>query len=477
MRSLGTVRPQDVVEALESVEVAVVVVCGGDVACNRRADELFGDRLGEVLRRLDGVGVRKDVECLCADGSRRVFDVHGGRTGEGRGATEVWMFHDVTEDRRVATRLLHSTRLADVGQLAAGIAHEFNNILAVIEGLAQIHEGVLRRRPVVDTETVDILERIINQAERAAKIVRQIQDFAAPPEGKRAPCRLDEVVQAVVKLAEHQAELEGIGFRLDLEEGVVVHCDQGQLEQVLMNLVQNARYALLPKSGGTITVRLRRVGGEWAEVRVEDDGVGMAPETAARVFEPFFTTRYRPREGSPSVRGSGLGLAVSRSIVERHGGRIELVRTAPGAGAEFRILLPLHRVPFEDVPRGGEPPAEERPLPGRVLVVEAERELAASIGRVLKERGVGVVDICHTAAEALDAVRTRLYDVVLLDLFLPDAGGKGLVESLKRTDPQLRIVGMTGRVDADGEGWKRWGLDAVLRKPFRMDEMARVLAG
>lgn len=468
-------------KALEVSEIPVMVV-GDDgrvLGANRSAEVLAGgamEELGREARRGQErkESFRNEVEWT-GGGERRRFEVYGQRVpAAGGGAVMMWMF-DVTEDRRLASRLLHSTRLSVVGQLATGIAHEFNNILAVIEGLAQVHTGVLRRRSVADPETEEILGRIINQAERAARIVRQIQDFAAPAEGKRRSCRLDAVVGTAVRLTEHQAELENIRFRLELEE-VTTLCDEGQIEQVLMNLIQNARYALWPKGGGTITVRLRRTVTGMAELVVADDGVGMDAETARRVFEPFFTTRSHPSKDRPSVRGSGLGLAVCRSIVAHHGGTIDLVRTAPGEGSEFRILLPLHEGGTEGEERGTGGAVKEVPLPGRVLVVEAERDLAESLGRGLREAGVERVDVRFSAAEATEAVRTSLYDVLLLDVSLPDGGGRELIGRIRGIDPQVRIVCMTGRVDAEDE-WRAWGAEALLVKPFRIDEMVKVLSG
>jgi PAS domain S-box-containing protein len=447
-----------------------------DVFPGESADRM----LKEVLKAFSiGRTHRCELEVIRA-GDVRLFTatLHPFRLGTKESPVDACLgvVRDTTEEHRLNANLLHSVRLSAVGQLAAGVAHEFNNILAVIEGLAQIRLAGLERTgrgaqdPTI-SETADIFRRIINQAERAARITRQVQDFAMPRTGIRGACRLEELLKNAVRLNTPQSGIERVEIETELESGLAVIGDAGQLEQVFMNLLQNARHSIIPKGQGRIKVLLVR-SGEQAEIRFIDNGVGMEAKTAERIFEPFFTTKGTASLEKIGIRGTGLGLAVSRSVIEAHDGTIELSSSVPGEGSEFRIFLPLCD-PDDAGPDSCAPGLRHSRavLPDRVLVVEAERELAESLAQSLRDRGCREVAVRFNGSDAVEAVRTALFDAVLLDVSLPDAEISSLISRIRGLDTQVRIICMTGRVDEEVGRWKEWGADGLLRKPFQPEAM------
>jgi len=229
-------------------------------------------------------------------------------------------------------------RMASIGKLAAVVAHEINNPLAGILTYAKLLKKRAAKEPTVNIENVEMLELIESESRRCGEIVRNLMTFGRPSSMNYEPADLNGVIDRCVRLVRHQLELKNIELRLNLARDLAsVRCDPGQIEQVVLALVMNAIDAM--PNGGTLTfVTHKAPGGTDVQVEVGDDGVGMPPEILKNMFEPFFTTKERGR-------GLGLGLAISRQIVERHQGRIE-VKSELGRGTLFTITLPM-QVPIQ----------------------------------------------------------------------------------------------------------------------------------
>jgi PAS domain S-box-containing protein len=244
---------------------------------------------------------------------------------------------DQTERRAWERGAMHSERLASIGQLAAGVAHEINTPLANIMLIAES----IRRRST-DPWTQGRVGSVLQQTEFAAKIVRGLLDFARRPEAQVGEVELSELVRDAVGFLKGKQSVD-----VDVEvvvppERVLVRADREQIRQVVMNLLNNAYDAL--DGHGRLVVDVQ-ASPEWAHIRVTDNGPGMPPEVVSHLFEPFFTTK-------PEGKGTGLGLAICHGIVESHGGSIE-VETEPGHGTTFDVRLP--RVPVEGRPPAGPP--------------------------------------------------------------------------------------------------------------------------
>ncbi|HYA61606.1 MAG TPA: ATP-binding protein [Candidatus Sulfotelmatobacter sp.] len=229
--------------------------------------------------------------------------------------------------------MLRVERMASIGKLAAVVAHEINNPLAGILTYAKLLKKRLSRGPEPNAENINMLDLVESESRRCGEIVKNLMTFARPTSMNREPANLNTVIDRCLRLVQHQLELKNIELHKPLQADLpLVRCDAGQIEQVVLALVMNAIDAM--PNGGNLTVTSR--GGPDArhvQIEVRDDGVGMPPDVLSNMFEPFFTTKERGR-------GLGLGLAISRNIVDRHGGRIE-VASQPGRGTTFTITLPL----------------------------------------------------------------------------------------------------------------------------------------
>jgi len=224
-------------------------------------------------------------------------------------------------------------RMASIGKLAAVVAHEINNPLAGILTYAKLLKKRVSKDPEANRENIEMLDLIESESRRCGEIVRNLMTFGRPSAMNYEPADLNSVIDRCVRLVNHQLELKNIELNLELAKDLApVRCDPGQIEQVLLALVMNAIDAM--PNGGTLTLGTRKgPSGSDVQVQVRDDGVGMPPEVLKNMFEPFFTTKERGR-------GLGLGLAISRQIVERHQGRIE-VKSELGRGTQFTITLPM----------------------------------------------------------------------------------------------------------------------------------------
>jgi two-component system cell cycle sensor histidine kinase/response regulator CckA len=367
-------------------------------------------------------------------------------------------------------------KMEAVGRLAGGIAHDFNNILTVINGCSEVL--LLTDRPGAERE---LIQEIKKAGERGAALTRQLADFSRkkPAEPKLVDlgglvCGMETMLQRLVR-EDIRLVLHPHPVRLP------ILADPGQVEQVVMNLVINARDAM--PAGGTITVATDCVaagGVLHALLKVTDTGVGMDKATKARIFEPFFTTKA-------AGKGTGLGLATVYGIVQQTGGRID-VFSAPGKGATFRIRLPLAEegalAPTESPPSEAAATADpDRPVDrGTVLLVEDEGGVRAMVRRALLSAGYTVVE----ARDGLEAiVRSHTHrgpiDLVLTDVVMPRLGGAELVPILKRRHPRMRTVFMSGYTQSV---MMTQGVDEdapCMIKPFSADDVTRtvraVLAG
>jgi two-component system NtrC family sensor kinase len=250
------------------------------------------------------------------------------------------------ELRGAQDEMLRVERMASIGKLAAVVAHEINNPLAGILTYAKLLKKRLGREPQPNEESISMLDLVESESRRCGEIVKNLMTFARPTSMNREPADLNGIIDRCVRLVQHQLKLKNIELHPNLEKELpLFRCDSGQIEQVILALMMNAIDAM--PSGGNLTLTSRKAQQSgFIQIEVRDDGVGMPPDVLANMFEPFFTTKEHGR-------GLGLGLAISRNIVDRHGGRIE-VASQPGRGTAFTITLPLksNAVPAATSPIG-----------------------------------------------------------------------------------------------------------------------------
>ena len=350
------------------------------------------------------------------------------------------------ELERLQEQLLHSQRMEAVGTLAAGIAHDMNNVLASIRNLASLLDS--------DPD----VEQIIAQTERGAALTRGLLAFSRRGQYRKAVVRLGDVLQDVLPLLERTLP-KSIAVRSELALGdACVEADATQLEQVLINLALNAKDAM--NGSGTLTIRGTVAGGK-AQLLVTDTGCGMDEATRRRVFEPFFTTK---KLGD----GTGLGLSTVWGIVQSHGGSIT-VESQPGAGATFAIELPV-------TARRPEPAAIRKPaeLPvarGTVLVVDDEPAVRSTTVRMLQRRGLEVI-AAEDGAIALERFAAHAGDIrlVILDMGMPVMGGAECFRRLREISDVPVLIATGYSDDAEAQSLVRAGA-AIVEKPFSSKQL------
>ncbi|OLC14356.1 MAG: hypothetical protein AUH29_10355 [Candidatus Rokubacteria bacterium 13_1_40CM_69_27] len=363
-------------------------------------------------------------------------------------------------------RLLQSEKVATMGSLLAGVAHELNNPLAVLMGQAH-----LLRELAKDSALVQRAEKIHAAAERCARIVRNFLALARQRPPERGDVRLNQVAREAVELLAYELRTSSVEVTLDLAEDLpTLWADSHQLHQVVVNLVGNAHQAMRHLASPRRIVFTTRLDPTRHRVRLEvaDTGPGIPAEIRSKIFEPFFTTK-------PPGEGTGLGLSLCRGIIEAHGGTIE-VESEPGRGTTFVIELPV--LTRSASARGPADSEVLHPITSKtILVVDDEPDLAATLAEALQRDG-HQVDVAAHGLMALEMLARRSYDLVLSDTQMPNLDGEGLYHHLERRFPALlqRLIFVTGDV-LDRE--KREFLESTgapcLAKPFDLSEVRRVV--
>ncbi len=419
----------------------------------------------EVFWRADGSSI--PVEYRCYPVWRD--DQRDEGSHDGRPAGLVVTFTDITTRRGLETQIRHVQKMEAVGRLAAGVAHDFNNLLTIINGYSDM---MLDEQP---PPTLADMARSIRQAgERAALLTRQLLAFSRQQVLQPRVLDLNARIREIEPLL-HRTLGEDIDLSVHLSPELrAVQADPSQIDQVLMNLVLNARDAM-PRHAGRIQI-LTTVAhwgglgdrshpdlpaGDYIELAVVDNGSGMLPEVQAHIFEPFFTTK-------PQGEGTGLGLPTVFGIARQSGGAV-LVDSVWGRGTTVRVLLPaLAEPPL--LPGGGA---------GSLLVVEDEPALGRLIAKVLRARGYTVLTAvsAHQALTIIELLAqpglAKPPALLIADIGLPDLAGPELAERARTQIPELRVLFISGAAAAEGSIAETPG--SVLHKPFTPTELARAV--
>lgn len=391
------------------------------------------------------------------------------------------VLRDISEERKAVDRLRaseerlrQSQKLEAIGQLAGGVAHDFNNLLTIISG----HTEFLLDRASTSPDEHNSLQAILDASKRASSLTTQLLAFGRKSRSIDRVFDLNEVVLSTERIC---SRLIGIHINVITrlcDEPCPILADPNQLEQVVMNLVINARDAM-ESLGGTLEIQTRQrliarqsdrefLGvkpGRYAELTIRDTGCGMTEDVRARLFEPFFTTKELGR-------GTGLGLAVVHGIVELCKGNIQ-VQSQVGHGTTFRVLLPMSDE--EILPSGQLPPKTNKAI-GRetILLVEDEQALRALSRRALEQAGYSVLEAAN-GEEALERSEAELQsvDLVVSDLAMPRMSGYELIHRLRERVPRIRVLYVSGflhGVEQHGNGQ-----DHYLPKPFTPSILLRVV--
>ena len=426
-----------------------------------------GDTMERALAAaFAGTPARVEVQVATRGGATRVVALSASRLPEADPPSVLLIGRDMTQERELRVRLMESDRLAAVGELVAGVAHEVNNPLSSISAFAQL----LLRESTLTPSLRDSIDVIRTETFRASQVVKDLLAFARRSEPHRAPLDINGVVSRTVRMRQYQFSEASVRVETDLaEELPSVMGDARQLQQVCLNLLTNAVQAMTATGGGVLRVRSYAVG-DAVHLEVSDSGTGIPPSARAHIFEPFFTTK---KEGE----GTGLGLSVSYGIVAAHGGTIEVAETS-ATGSVFRVTLPSVTAPPSD-PDGTSdllPFTLRSPLAGiRLLFVDDEAALRSGMEAFGVLRGFSVVSTAD-GVSALDAARTSGVDAVVCDLRMPGMDGYAFHEQLRRERPGLaaRTVFITGDV-VSPQVRGSVSRQPVLTKPFSFELIEEAL--
>lgn len=416
-----------------------------------------------------------EQECIHKNGSR-IPVLIGGAAVEEMGLGGVGFVLDVTERKQLQLQLQHAQKMEAVGQLAAGIAHDFNNILMGISSFAELLHTMSAAEPKKQAYT----QQILAASARAAELVEQLLVFSRKRSSQTKPVNLMRMLEECSTLL-RKILGPGCDLQMNLSKASCnVIADPVQLEQVVLNLASNARDAM-PEGGvfrvSVATIKLLKPeanqkvmipAGSYALLTFSDTGAGIKPEMIARVFEPFFTTKQ-------TGEGTGLGLAMVYGVVKGIGGYI-FVESEPGCGTVFRLFLPLTTTQTVSVERN--PPAVCPPVAGAgILLVDDELQIRLSCGEYLRQLGYNVFEAedARTAMELFKA-NARGIRMLLTDVIMPGTGGVDLANEIKRLDPKLTVLFMSGFAANADAGLEKISSGKILMKPIALSDLAEAVA-
>jgi PAS domain S-box-containing protein len=447
-------------------------------ALGLKRDDLIGCRVSELVYEADrelvgaklaaalsGQAQTYEMRYFSGDGKLRYARVDNSPlVVEGRTTGVLGIARDITEQKEERERAARADKLRALGQLASGVAHDFNNSLAAILGRAQ-----LLRRQTQDEALIRNVEIIQTAAEDAAATVRRIQTFARKSPAKEfemldVSSLLNDAVEITRTRWENEARLRGLEYQvvLEAESGQHAFGSASELREVFVNLIVNAVDAM--PSGGRLLIGCMREGARL-RLRFSDTGTGMAEDVRQKIFDPFFTTK--------GAQGTGLGLSVSYSIIERHEGLIS-VTSEPGGGTVFTIDLPAASAASES----SELPTQDLEMPAlSILVIDDEPSVRETLAEMLEVMGHRVL-LAESGHNALQLLSGNEFDLVFTDLAMPEMDGWETSREIRKRWPDMNVVLVTGygtgTVPPEGEGRL---VNGIIGKPFDFSQISQMITG
>jgi signal transduction histidine kinase len=414
------------------------------------------DPLPELLRAAVENGPQLGESLAHSPESRHIAVTASQAAGQG-----LVLLRDNTDERLLHERLLQSEKMASVGQLVSGVAHELNNPLTGVMGFSQLllardlEEGVRSQ-----------IQTIYDEAERAAKIVQNLLSFARRRRPTKEMADVNALVQRVLELRSYDFGVRNITLDMTLDTHMErVWVDQDQIQQVLFNVIKNAEQAMIDAHGGGKLTVVTQGSPSGSRISIADDGPGIPPDIQRRIFDPFFTTK-------DAGEGTGLGLTICYSIIDEHGGRIWTENRLEG-GSVFHIELPVGVEEERESPAdsGSTPEAVTSAVRGRrVLVVDDEISIRQLLYEILSLDQHSVA-LASSGIEAADLTERENYDVIITDMKMPGMDGAAFYRQVRQRDPQQarRIIFITGdTVSPDTRAFLQRVSNPVLSKPFKI---------
>jgi PAS domain S-box-containing protein len=423
----------------------------------------------QTKRRYKGEKNSYEVEIINTKGEKRFllltatpwFDKDGNLT------STFGIFRDITERKQLQQQLIQTEKLAAVGTLAYGIAHEFNNILAGM--LANAELGLI-------TDDAKQIEKCFNiiaeNSYRASSITRNLLAFSSNKEAKKELIDITEPLRSVLAITRRELEMLNIRIVEKFKPVPKICCDAGQLSEVFLNVITNARDAMRAK-GDRLTIQVEGVG-DNIQIIFEDTGCGIPEKIKGKLFEPFVTTKGAL--GKSEIPGTGLGLFLSYGIIKGYKGRIE-IESEVDKGTRFTITIPVSKnLPCESIRDTKIGSSEKLKRRLKILLVDDEKAISFGLKKFLESRGHQVTASLK-AEEGLVHFERERFDLVLSDIAMPDMDGIELIQKIKEKSRDTKVIAITGHILKEKENKAREaGADEVLIKPFKNEVLCLTIS-
>ncbi len=377
---------------------------------------------------------------------------------------------DITEKKKLEAQLIQSAKMSAVGQLAAGIAHEFNNILTGIVGYTSF---AMSR---TDIEHIKRDLKVVEKASgRAVEIVKKLLSFSRQKEEKFQLASIEQIIEDTLVLIEHDLQTQGVKILRHYGKVPPIRMDVGEVQQVILNMAINSKHAM--PQGGVIAINTE-LEGDYVKIDFSDTGIGIPKENLSRIFDPFFTTKGS--RGGSSISGTGLGLSVIYAMVERHAGRIE-VCSEVGKGTTFTTRLPnIQRLSNasrnDSLHEGSSTRVLQTKRKGNILVVDDEEFICEILKESLSSVGHNVV-VTNNGDTALQLAGRNHFDIVFLNLTMPGKHGLDVLREIKILDPSSVVVIISGITEEDvPDKVIAEGAFTFIRKPFTVPQVHHTVA-
>lgn len=379
--------------------------------------------------------------------------------------------NDEIEMRKLQQQMYMSARLSSVGQLAAGVAHEFNNILSVILGHAQVS---------LQVSSIPEIQKSLKEIEKMSKVggalVKKLTAFAKPKEPRFKTREITKIIDSVIIKHAQQLLNENIEIEKNYQSHPQASVDSEQIEQVLSNLISNSIHAIKPKGKGIISVAVqekdRRI-----NIVFSDNGTGMDKITESRAFDPFFSTKGAWANDKLGIPGIGLGLPIALAIIKQHEGEIT-VQSKKNEGTVFTISLPADISASDGIKPANIIPAETgfvQNAKKRIMVIDDEIGMVELLKIVFTRAGYTDINIVYDVRKAVSAFKEFKPDIVFLDIVMPDIDGEEIFDRIHDLNSKTQIVFMSGKLDIDKNKYLQKGAFSFISKPFDLKDIYNIL--
>jgi PAS domain S-box-containing protein len=374
---------------------------------------------------------------------------------------------DVTQQRKLEKQLAQSEKMSALGQLISGVAHELNNPLTGVIGYSQLLTGM-----DCDGEVRRMVNIIQREAERCHKIVDSLLQFAREYDQEKEYAQINDIIESTLSLKRYQLYVDNVQLELNLSEDIPeTVIDPHQMQQVFMNIINNAHQAMVEDSGqGKLTVETE-LKNDVIVVRFSDTGPGIPQENMERIFDPFFTTKALGK-------GTGLGLSICHSIVEKHEGRI-YAESEADSGATFVVEIPVEsgETVLSAMPETEESESAASEFESKILIVDDEQEILKLFTDILDILGHKAVT-AMSGTQAMERLDEDEYDLIICDMKMPGFGGEELYNHISVSQPKLakRIIFVTGdTVNPETRSFLQSTGNPYIGKPFKLEEIRRIM--